>query len=143
MKTQVRIPESVILDSQQQGVSRRDFLKVGMSSFLGLIAMQHLQSLALTPLEGIAARAKHCIVLFMNGGASQLDTFDPKPDTLNAGPFAAIPTSVEGIQFSEHLPQIAEQAHHLSIIRSMVSYAKEITNGHAICSTPAMHQRVL
>ena len=54
-------------------------------------------------------------------GASQLDTFDPKPDTLNAGPFAAIPTNVEGIQFSEHLPLLAEQAHHLSIIRSMVS----------------------
>ena len=121
MKTQVGIPESETLDSRQQGVSRRNFLKVGVSSFLGLIAMQHLQSSAWTQLGGIAARAKHCIVLFMNGGASQLDTFDPKPDTLNAGPFAAIPTSVEGIHFSEHLPLLAEQAHHLSIIRSMVS----------------------
>ena len=92
MKAQVRIPENEIFDSRQQSVSRRDFLKVGVSSFLGLIAMQHLQSSAWTPLGGIAARAKHCIVLFMNGGASQLDTFDPKPDTLNAGPFAAIPT---------------------------------------------------
>ena len=107
MKTQVTIPESETLDFQHKDVSRRNFLKLGVSSFLGLIAMQHLQSLALTPLEGIAARAKHCIVLFMNGGASQLDTFDPKPDTLNAGPFAAIPTNVEGIQFSEHLPQLA------------------------------------
>ena len=121
MKTQVRISESEILDSRQQGFSRRDFLKIGVSGFLGLIAMQHLQSLAWTPVESIAARAKHCIVLFMNGGASQLDTFDPKPDTLNAGPFSAIPTRAEGIQFSEHLPQLAEQAHHLSIIRSMVS----------------------
>ena len=77
MKTQVEIPESETLDSRQQGVSRRDFLKVGVSSFLGLIAMQHLQSSAWTQLGGIAARAKHCIVLFMNGGASQLDTFDP------------------------------------------------------------------
>ena len=57
----------------------------------------------------------------MNGGASQLDTFDPKPKSKNGGPFAAIPTSVKGIQFSEHLPLVAEQAHHLAIIRSMVS----------------------
>ena len=45
MKTQIGIPE--ILDSQQKSVSRRDFLKFGVSSFLGLIAMQHLQSSAL------------------------------------------------------------------------------------------------
>ncbi len=121
MNTHVGIHECETLNPQQKDVSRRDFLKVGVSSFLGLIAMRHLQSLAWTPVEGITASAKHCIVLFMNGGASQLDTFDPKPDTLNAGPFAAIPTSVAGIQFSEHLPQLAEQAHHLSIIRSMVT----------------------
>ena len=68
MKSQVKIPESEILDSRQQGFSRRDFLKIGVSGFLGLIAMQHLQALAWTPVESIAARAKHCIVLFMNGG---------------------------------------------------------------------------
>ena len=50
MKTQIGIPE--ILDSQQKSVSRRDFLKFGVSSFLGLIAMQHLQSSAWTPLRG-------------------------------------------------------------------------------------------
>ena len=84
--------------NRELSVSRHNFLKLGVGSFLGLIAMQHLQSSAWTQLGGIAARAKHCIVLFMNGGASQLDTFDPKPDTLNAGPFAAIPTSAEGIR---------------------------------------------
>ena len=51
MKTQIGIPE--ILDSQQKSVARRDFLKFGVSSFLGLIAMQHLQSSAWTPLEGV------------------------------------------------------------------------------------------
>ena len=101
--------------------SRRTFFKSGLTSFLGLIAMQHFGSSSSAQLEDVLPRAKHCIVLFMNGGASQIDTFDPKPDTKNGGPFVAIPTSVEGVQVSEHLPQVAEQAHHLSIIRSMVS----------------------
>ncbi len=84
--------------NRELSVSRHNFLKLGVGSFLGLISMQHLQSSAWTQLGGIAARAKHCIVLFMNDGASQLDTFDPKPDILNAGPFAAIPASAEGIR---------------------------------------------
>jgi hypothetical protein len=57
----------------------------------------------------------------MSGGPSQLDTFDPKPGTLNGGPFKAIPTSAKGVMLSEHLPLLAEGAHHLSIIRSMVT----------------------
>lgn len=101
--------------------SRRSFFKTGVTSFLGLVAMQHFGSSSLAQLEDVMPRAKQCIVLFMNGGASQTDTFDPKPDTKNGGPFAVIPTSVKGVQVSEHLPQVAEQAHHLSIIRSMVS----------------------
>ena len=121
MNTQVWIPENEAPDFWGKDVSRREFLKFGMSSFLGLIAMQHLQSSVVAQIDQISGSAEHCIVLFMNGGPSQLDTFDPKPATLNGGPFKAIPTSAEGVQFSEHLPQLAEQAHHLSIIRSMVS----------------------
>jgi hypothetical protein len=102
-------------------ISRRCFFKSGITSFLGLVAMQHFGSNGFAQLEDVLPRAKHCIVLFMNGGASQIDTFDPKPGTKNGGPFAAIPTSVEGIEISEHLPHVAEQAHHLSIIRSMIS----------------------
>ena len=65
--------------------------------------------------DHIVASAEHCIVLFMNGGPSQLDTFDPKPGTANGGPFKAIQTSVKGVEVAETLPQVAEQAHHLSI----------------------------
>ena len=121
MKTQLWIPESENPAFWEKEASRRNFLKFGMSSFLGLIAMQHLQSSAFSEVGKIASHAKHCIVLFMEGGPSQLDTFDPKPDTPNGGPLKAISTSVKGIQFSEHLPLMAEQAHHLSVIRSMVS----------------------
>lgn len=121
MKTQIWVPEHEPANTLNNEMPRRNFLKFGMSSFLGLVAMQHLQSAALAQMENMAPRAKRCIVLFMNGGPSQLDTFDPKPGTLNAGPFSAIPTSAEGIQFSQHLPLAAEQAHHLAVIRSMVS----------------------
>ena len=121
MKTQIWVPEYGSTDAPNNEMSRRSFLKFGMSSFLGLVAMQHLQSAPFAQMEQIAPRAKQCIVLFMNGGPSQLDTFDPKPGTRNAGPFGAIRTSAEGVQFSQHLPLVAEQAHHLAVIRSMVS----------------------
>ena len=121
MKTQIWVPEYEPADSLNSEMPRRNFLKFGMSSFLGLVAMQHLQSTAFAQIEKIAPRAKQCIVLFMNGGPSQLDTFDPKPGTPNAGPFSAIQTSAAGVQFSQHLPMVAEQARHLAVIRSMVS----------------------
>ena len=121
MDTKLWVPEYDTPELWHKEISRRGFFKSGISSFLGLIAMQHFGSSSLAQLEDIVPRAKHCIVLFMSGGASQLDTFDPKPGTKNGGPFAAIPTSANGIQVSEHLPNVAEQAHHLSIIRSMVS----------------------
>ena len=121
MDTKLWVPEYDTPELWHTEISRRCFVKTGVSSFLGLIAMQHFGSNSLAQLEEVIPQAKHCIVLFMSGGASQLDTFDPKPGTQNGGPFAAIPTSANGIQVSEHLPNVAEQAHHLSIIRSMVS----------------------
>ena len=121
MDTKLWVPEYDTPELWHKEISRRGFVKTGISSFLGLIAMQHFGTSSFAQLEDVIPRAKHCIVLFMSGGASQLDTFDPKPGTKNGGPFAAIPTSANGIHVSEHLPNIAEQAHHLSIIRSMVS----------------------
>ncbi len=121
MDTKLWVPEYDTPELWHKEISRRGFFKSGISSFLGLIAMQHFGASSFAQLEDVIPRAKHCIVLFMSGGASQLDTFDPKPGTKNGGPFAAIPTSANGIQVSEHLPNVAEQAHHLSIIRSMVS----------------------
>ena len=121
MDTKLWVPEYDTPELWHKEISRRSFVKTGVSSFLGLIAMQHFGSSSLAQLEDVIPRAKHCIVLFMSGGASQLDTFDPKPGTKNGGPFAAIPTSANDIQVSEHLPNVAEQAHNLSVIRSMVS----------------------
>jgi uncharacterized protein (DUF1501 family) len=66
-------------------------------------------------------RARACILLYMNGGPSQIDTFDPKPGSDTAGGVKAIGTAVAGLQFAEFLPQLAKQAGRLAVIRSLVS----------------------
>jgi RNA polymerase sigma factor (sigma-70 family) len=60
-----------------------------------------------------------CIILWMGGGPSQLDTFDLKPGNANGGPFQEIDTSVKGVRISEHLPLLAERADRLAILRSL------------------------
>jgi RNA polymerase sigma factor (sigma-70 family) len=60
---------------------------------------------------------KRCIILWMDGGPSQIDTFDPKAG--NIALFKAIDTSVKGVQFSETLPLLAKQAHHLAVLRGV------------------------
>lgn len=77
-------------------------------------------------LPGLAAiagdnpqRKRSCIVLWMGGGPTQTDTFDMKPGHANGGPFQPIETSAPEIRISEHLPQVAKQMHHLSVVRSM------------------------
>lgn len=108
---------------------RRDFLKQlaatgfsmgSLSGWFPLLAEQNADQL-----KGQRA----CILLWMPGGPSQLDTFDPKQDHENGGEFKSISTSVAGLQIAEHLPQVAQQAHHLAIIRSMKT--KEGDHGRA------------
>jgi RNA polymerase sigma factor (sigma-70 family) len=66
-----------------------------------------------------APKAKHCIVLWMSGGPSQMDTFDLKPGTANGGPFKEILTTAPGVKISEHFPKLAWECDKLAIIRSM------------------------
>jgi hypothetical protein len=74
-------------------------------------------------------RKRACIVLWMNGGPSQMDTFDLKPGHANGGPFKETQTSVPGLRISEHLPRLAAQAGRLAVVRSMTS--KEGDHGRA------------
>ena len=100
------------------GLSRRDFLRVGGLTAAGM-------SLTLPKLEGVAAAsrqsARSCILLFLVGGPSQLETWDPKPDAPSAvrGPFQAIRTAVPGVCISEHLPRLASLAREYCLIRSL------------------------
>ncbi|MFT5041823.1 MAG: hypothetical protein ACI8TX_002802 [Hyphomicrobiaceae bacterium] len=86
---------------------------------------------ALFSSQTIAAEAKRsgkrCIMLYMEGGVSQIDTFDMKPGRPTAGPFRPIDTNVGGIQVCEYLPKIARHADKLAIIRSM--HTKSVDHG--------------
>ncbi|MGH7129784.1 MAG: DUF1501 domain-containing protein, partial [Planctomycetaceae bacterium] len=97
---------------------RRDFLKFGLASALGVSFSGWLPRLARAA-EGQPRRA--CILLWMNGGPTQTDTFDLKPGHANGGPFQAIETAAPGVRISEHLPNLAKQMKDVAIIRSMTS----------------------
>jgi hypothetical protein len=64
-------------------------------------------------------RRRHCVLLWMAGGPSQLDTFDMKPQHANGGEFAETATAVPGLRWSEHLPGLAELAEHLAVVRGV------------------------
>ena len=59
------------------------------------------------------------LFIWLDGGMSQLESWDPKPNTQFGGPFRAIPTSVPGIHVSELMPRTAKQMHHLAVVRSV------------------------
>ena len=87
-----------------------------------------------TALRGFG-RAKRCILLFMWGGPSQLDTFDPKPHAPSTirGPFQPIATTVAGIELSELFPRLAQQADKLAVIRSLNhDDPAHLSSGHTI-----------
>src|SRR5687767_624891 len=62
---------------------------------------------------------KQVLFIWLDGGMSQLESWDPKPNTPFGGPFRAIPTSVPGIHVSELLPRSAKQMHRLALVRSL------------------------
>jgi uncharacterized protein (DUF1501 family) len=67
------------------------------------------------------AKARAAILLYMEGGPSQIDTWDPKPGRPTGGEFKAIATTVAGIQISEHLPGLAQRMKRLAIVRSVTA----------------------
>lgn len=102
-------------------MDRRGFIRMGMGGLFSLMLAQWLDPTRQAHAQGVKGKAKACILLWMNGGPSHLDTFDPKPGAATGGPFKAIDTSAKGVQICEHLPQVAEQARHLAILRSLTS----------------------
>jgi uncharacterized protein (DUF1501 family) len=94
-------------------MNRRAFLKSSLGGLLAAWAFSPRKLLAGAP----AARAKACILLWMNGGPSHVDTWDPKAGSR----FKPIATAVPDIQICEHLPQLAAQAGKLAILRGLSS----------------------
>jgi Protein of unknown function (DUF1501) len=118
-----------------QLVDRRHFLKhlAGMSSFAlpGLQFIRSVQAAAPT----LRKQNKSIIILWMSGGPSHLDTFDLKPESVNAGEFKPIRTAVSGIEVCEHLPTVASQMKHLSVVRSLVTNEGSHERGRVLMHT--------
>jgi len=101
-----------------ESMQRRDWLKLSAAGVIGFSASNWFNILAARAAE-TRQTTKNCILLWMDGGPSHKDTFDLRPGTDQGGPFRNIQTSVNGIQISEHLPQVARLMNHAAIIRSM------------------------
>src|SRR6201997_1365923 len=113
-------------------VSRRTFLQgaagaLGMLSFGGMVHADAAQQLA--------AQQKRCVVFWLSGGVSQLETWDPKPDTDTGGPFQSIPTSVTGTHICELLPRTARQMHSIALVRGINTLEDDHGRGAYIMHT--------
>jgi len=101
--------------------SRRNMLKAGLAGMSGLTLPALLHSRAEAARAGRPLGNKSVILLWMTGGPSHLDTWDPKPDrpAQNRGPFATIPTKLPGVRICEHLPKQAAMLDRFTLIRSV------------------------
>jgi len=117
--------------------SRRDLLRLAAAGVGAASASGWLPVLAAHAAEAAdkGRRHKSCIVLYMSGGPSHIDTFDVKHDSETGTEFEAISTSVPGIQICEHLPKVARLMHHGAIIRSMNTVESDHDRGRYLMHT--------
>lgn len=115
--------------SPEHAVSRRSFLG-GCAGLFGLGAVTQ-PALA----RQLEHSEKRVLVIYLAGGMSQLESWDPKPNTPTGGPFRAIPTSVPGVHISELLPHTAQQMHRLAIVRSLNTRENNHSEGRYIMET--------
>lgn len=118
------------------GMTRRDFLHAGALPLAGLT----LPALSALEAQGAVAKGKdvNCIMIFMLGGPSQLDTWDMKPDAPSEirGPYNPINTNVSGMQVSEIFPRMAKNADKYAIVRSVYHTAAAVHDtGHQMMQT--------
>ncbi|MDP6442972.1 MAG: DUF1501 domain-containing protein [Pirellulaceae bacterium] len=110
---------------RQLGMTRRDLLRIGGSGMLGLSlgSLLELQdrTVQAAPSKMGEGTAKNIILMFLQGGPSHLDLWDPKPNLPDnmVGPYKEISTKVPGVKFTELLPQLAQVNDKITLIRSM------------------------
>ena len=128
------IPHGRIQDRTHARLSRREFLRAGTASAVGLTLADRLAAPAVA--RNPSARTRAVIVLWLWGGPSHLDTFDMKPDAPveYRGPFEPIATAVPGIQICELMPGLARRADRFALLRAM----HHESNDHGIAGTIAL-----
>lgn len=117
---------------------RRLFLQSSLASMLGASASGWFPKLAHAALHEASpgsSKSRQCILLWMSGGPSQIDTFDLKPGHANGGEFKEIQTDVPGLSFSEHLPRLSKHGRDLAIIRSLSTKEGDHERGTQLMKT--------
>lgn len=119
-------------NDKKTGISRRNLLRMGLTAGMGYLlnpTMRSLFALEASAAPAAALKAQHLILLWMNGGPSHIDSFDPKSGK-SGGSFGQIGTSAPGVKFTQHLPRLAEAAKDLVVVRGMTS--REGSHGRAM-----------
>jgi uncharacterized protein (DUF1501 family) len=103
-----------------EGVNRREFLRVGALTGLGVTLPLALATKQAQAKQGRQAKDVNCILIWTLGGTSHHDTFDPKPDAPASvrGEFSAIRTAIPGVQFTEVCPRLAQELKRFALLRS-------------------------
>jgi hypothetical protein len=107
------------------GVTRRDFIQLGLGGVLGLgfcdVLRLRAGEVAANPSAKLPGKNVNCILIWMDGGPSHYESFDPKPDAPSEirGEFKPISTKVPGIRFSECVPKLAATADKFTVVRSI------------------------
>jgi len=105
------------------GMARRDFLQLGLGAVMGLgfTDLLRCRAAAAEAAGKAGSRQVNCILIWLDGGPTHYESFDPKPDAPKEirGEFKPIPTSIPGVQFCEIIPNLAKVAHKLTIVRSI------------------------
>ena len=108
--------------------SRRQWLG-GMAGAAGTVGLGSLLQPAVA--DELKKKQKQVLFIWLDGGMSQLESWDPKPNTTFGGPFRSIPTSVPGVHFSELLERTAKQMHRLAVVRGMHTVSEDHSTGVA------------
>src|SRR5216684_46220 len=116
------------MNRKSEGLSRRELLRLSAAGVAGYSMSGWMETLAQDAATH-PQRRRACILLWMTGGPSQMDTFDLKPGHANGGPYKDIATSAPGVRISEHLPKIARYMDRSVTVRSMST--KEGDHGQA------------
>ncbi|HZW34633.1 MAG TPA: DUF1501 domain-containing protein [Isosphaeraceae bacterium] len=114
-------------------VSRRRFLGDVAAGFGAAAGLSSFTAPAIA--AELDRKQRQVLVIFLYGGASQLETWDPKPKTDTGGPFRSIETSVAGVRISELMPRTARQMHRLAVVRSLNTHEDDHGKGQYLMNT--------
>jgi hypothetical protein len=121
MKTRYQPCRHRSCNAAEHALHRRQFLSAaGLGAAAALTNLNPLTGLcAEESIEQAQAAGRRAIIVYLGGGASQLETWDPKPGRPTGGPYGDIETSVPGLRIGELLPNLATRMHHLAVVRSV------------------------